>query len=130
MTPYPIHAAPTTAFRSARVRTWPVSVTLLSLVLTTTSLSSGTSAERSSACLTSSLTSAGSTAKATSISSLTLRTPVSSRTAYSASVRWLPYFTMPVSVRLPFLAVASIPSGTVTLPASASFAAVVSVASS
>jgi hypothetical protein len=35
-----------------------------------------------------------------------LRTPVSPATADSAAARWLGYFTAPVSVRLPFLAVA------------------------
>jgi hypothetical protein len=48
---------------------------------------------------------------------------------YSAA-HWLGYITAPVSVRLPFLAVASTPSRTAVLAASALFTAVVSMASS
>jgi hypothetical protein len=46
MTPRVINAAPTTASRSAHVRTWPVSVMTPPLVLACTSLPSGTSANR------------------------------------------------------------------------------------
>src|SRR6266550_3438518 len=62
-----------------------------------------------------------------SMSSLTLRTPTSPATASSAALRCRPYSTAPVSVRLPSRAVASTPSGTVTLSASALFVAVVLV---
>jgi len=49
MTPMAIHAASTTASCSAQVRTWPITVMTLSLVSALTSLSPGTSAERSRA---------------------------------------------------------------------------------
>ena len=64
------------------------------------------------------------------MSSLTLRTPVSPATARSAAARSAPKLTVPVSVTLPPLAVASTPSGTVTFSARALFAVVVSIASS
>jgi len=59
-----------------------------------------------------------------------VQTPVSPVTADSAAARWRPWSTMPVSVRLPFSAVASTPSGTAMSGASALFAAVVSSGSS
>jgi len=45
MTPFAIHAALTTASCSAQVRTWPVSVMMLSRVPAFTSLPSGTAAD-------------------------------------------------------------------------------------
>ena len=45
MTPFAIHAALTTASCPAQVRTWPVSVTMLSRVSAFTSLPSGTGAD-------------------------------------------------------------------------------------
>ena len=60
MTPWAIQAALATASCSAQVRTWPVSVMMPSLVCAVTSLPSGTSAERSSACCTCRSTSTGS----------------------------------------------------------------------
>ena len=45
MTPFAIHAALTTASCPAQVRTWPVSVTMLSWVSAFTSLPSGTAAD-------------------------------------------------------------------------------------
>jgi hypothetical protein len=111
MTACPCHAAATTASRCARVRTRPPSMTVLPLALATTWLLSGGTLWQSRASLTRRFTSAGSTSKTSWISSLMLRTPVSPLTADSAAARSLRYFTAPVSVRLPFFAVASTPSG-------------------
>lgn len=46
------------------------------------------------------------------------------------AARCVPYVTVPVSVRLPSRAVASMPAGTVMFNVSALFATVVSIASS
>jgi hypothetical protein len=83
-----------------------MSVTVLPLTSATTWLSSRGTLWLPRACLTSRFTSAGSASKTKPISLEMLRTPVSPATADSAAARWLGYFTAPVSVRLPFLAVA------------------------